>query len=410
MTADVVFVANAGSGTIDCTAFQLDAAGHGAAEAVWQLDVVRHSDPQMVTVAANGTTIEFEAKAGNLAAAIDPALPMLWTGPTSVVHSPDRVRAVGHRIVHGGDANGPRSLDAATLDEIRRNSRFAPLHNPPGLELIDLVSRAIPDVEGVAVFDTSFHRTIPTSSAAYGGPLSWIEEGLHRYGFHGISHENVAHRTAEILDRPLEDLELISVHLGGGCSATAVRFGASVDTTMGLTPTDGMVMAARSGSVDPGLLLYLIRRDDLDVDQLESLLNRDSGLMGLTAGATGDIARVSEGADDDAVFALARDVYVRAAARSIAAMRTSLDALDAITFTGGAAASAPEVVAAIVRRLAHLGIDVDPSRVDVRHRGGGDRVVSSDTSAVTALLLRADENRAIADAVVRHRDLGPTVA
>lgn len=394
----VVFVANAGSGTIDCTAFALTD-DDVVTDAVWQLDVVRHTDPQTVSVTACGNTIEFEARSGDLSAAVAPALPMLWTSPTAVVDGPESIRAVGHRIVHGGDADGPSKVDGSTIRHIRRQAKFAPLHNPPGLELIDLVDQTLPQAAAVAVFDTSFHRSMPKSATVFGGPVSWFDEGLRRYGFHGISHEDVATRAARLLDAPLERLEMISVHLGGGCSATAVRGGRSVDTTMGLTPDDGMVMATRIGSVDPGLLVHLMRRDRLDVDGLEDLVSRRSGLMGLTGDVTGDIGRIHEAAEaGDRPSVLARDVYVRSVAREIAGVRTSLDGLDAIVFTGGATANAPAIRSLVADRLGHLGVRIDDDR---NRSGASERLIGPDDAEVASIWIEAGENRWIADATIR---------
>ncbi len=389
----MILVLNLGSGTIKGAAFDFGGSGSDLAR-VWELDVVRHTDPQQVTVTAGGQVVEFDVRSSDMTA-LAPAIKALWAGPTAVVDDPSAITAVGHRIVHGANATGPRRLTHEDRQLIEQVSSFAPLHNPPALELVDVAAESLPGATHVAVFDTSFHTTMPAEAVAYGGPRNWIDRGLRRYGFHGISHADAAQRAADALNESIETLQLVTVHLGGGCSATAIRHGRSVDTTMGMTPTDGLVMATRSGGVDPGLLIYLLREDGLSVDELEHLLNHESGLMGLTGGVTGDIGEVHRRSlDGDDSARLTEQVYVRAIIGQIARLRTSLDRLDAVVFTGSAAEDHRWLRERIAAGLGHLGVEIDPGR-----NARGDVDVATDTYPARILCIESDEALAIARSV-----------
>jgi acetate kinase len=266
------------------------------------------------------------------------------------------VAAVAHRIVHGGDQFvSPTPVDDSVIDALRSLIELAPLHMRPAIDALAEARAALPRLPHVAVFDTAFHRTIPEHAATYALPAAWRAQGIRRYGFHGLS---VAW-AAEQVRVP----RLVVCHLGGGCSVTAVRDGTSVDTTMGFTPLDGVPMGTRPGAVDPGALLYLLRRH-LDLDQLEENLENESGLRGLAG--TNDVAELLMSDRPDARLAL--EVFTYRVAQAIAAMATALGGVDAIAFTGGIGEHAGPVRAAIVERLGFLG-DVDlhvvPAREDV---------------------------------------------
>jgi acetate kinase len=248
--------------------------------------------------------------------------------------------AVGHRVVHGGRRFvGPALVDDEVERAIDELSVLAPLHNRRALEEIRRAREALPDVPHVAVFDTAFHRTMSPAASTYAIPESWRDEwDVHRYGFHGISVQWVASQ--------VEADRLVVCHLGGGCSVTAVRGGRSVDTTMGFSPLEGVPMATRSGSVDPGALLYLLREQLLTVDELEDGLEHASGLAGLSAGGSGDVRDASP---------LALDVFVHRVAAAVAAMATACQGVDVIAFTGGIGEHADAVRRRIVERVRFLG-------------------------------------------------------
>jgi acetate kinase len=264
--------------------------------------------------------------------------------------------AVGHRVVHGGDGfTRPTRIDRDTLAAIERLNDLAPLHNPVAVATIRAALKALPDVPHVAVFDTAFHATLPAVARRYAIPDAWVEDhGIRRYGFHGLSVAWAVRRTGELLGRDRAGLRLIVAHLGGGCSVTAVDGGASVDTSMGLTPLEGLVMGTRAGSIDPGIVFHLARQG-LSLASIEDGLAHESGLRGV--GGTDDVrALLRAESDGDARATLAIDLFVRRTAAGIAAAVTTLPAVDAVVFTGGIGEHAASVRTRICGRLARLGI------------------------------------------------------
>ena len=307
-----------------------------------------------------------------------------------------RVRAVGHRVVHGGD-RFTRSVEITdeVLAGIEACSRLAPLHNPANLIGIRAATAALPQARQIAVFDTAFHQTIPPAAHLYALPRRLHTElGVRRYGFHGTSHRFVAARAAAMLGLDPEDHGLVVVHLGNGASATAVRDGASVDTSMGLTPVEGLVMGTRCGDVDAGALLYVARTDGLDLDGLDRLINKESGLLGLS-GLSNDCRTLEAAADEGHVGAIeALDVFAHRAARTVGALAMSLARLDAIVFTGGIGENSARVRAAIVGRLGLLGAALDEASNRQMVGGRAGHIGTGDRPAV--LVVPTDEERMIA--------------
>ncbi|MFD5827713.1 acetate/propionate family kinase [Lentzea sp. NPDC060358] len=270
----------------------------------------------------------------------------------------------------------------------QRTADLAPLHVPPALTLLGVLRERLPGVPHVLCPDTAFHNDLPEAAATYPLPAVWRERyGLRRYGFHGLSYRWALDRTSELLDRPATGLSLLMTHLGGGSSVCAVRDGRSVDTSMGFTPLEGVPMSKRSGSIDPGMLLWLLRRDDLDLDTVEHCLNNESGLLGLSGGRSGDtrdlVAAAGEG---DEAAATALRVFAHRVRRELAASATSLDRIDALVFTGEIGWDQPEVRADVVAGLALLGI-----RGEVNGDPGGDGRISSPDAAVPVLVVRPRE-------------------
>jgi acetate kinase len=260
--------------------------------------------------------------------------------------------------------------------------------------------RLIPHAQQVAVFDTAFHHTLPPAACVYPGPYAWFEHGIRRYGFHGISHESAAHRAATLLQRPLPDLRLITCHLGNGCSLAAVSGGVSVDTTMGFTPLEGLMMGNRSGSVDPGILVYLLRHGSVSADELDVTLNRRSGLLGVS-GVSEDMREVLKAADAGNTRAsLALDIYVHRLRQAIAAMAASLAGVDAIVFTGGVGENAPVIRSRAGAGLGFLGVRLDEP---ANRANGLDGNIAAPDSAVAVLIVAAQEDWAIAAAAWRLR-------
>lgn len=274
------------------------------------------------------------------------------------------VAAVAHRVVHGGaHFREPVLLDADVREQIFELESLAPLHNAPALAAMAEAQGALPDVPHVAVFDTAFHATIPDEAAVYALPHRWREDwGIRRYGFHGLSVAWCAERAPDLLRRAADGLRLVVCHLGGGCSVTALRDGCSVDTTMGFSPLEGVPMTTRSGSVDPGAVLYLLRERGLDVGAVDQALNFHSGLAALS-GSSGDMREIEAAArGGDARASLAVDVFVHRVAGSIAAMAAAAGGIDALVFTAGIGEGSAPVRERVAGRLRFLGVELDPSQ------------------------------------------------
>ncbi|GAA4563170.1 acetate/propionate family kinase [Planotetraspora kaengkrachanensis] len=267
------------------------------------------------------------------------------------------VGVVGHRLVHGGDAVvAPTVVDDGVLRAVRGFADLAPLHVPPALALVDAARRALPSVPHVLCPDTAFHANLPVAAATYPLPAEWRRRyGLRRFGFHGLSYAHATRRAADLLGRPAGELHLVAAHLGGGSSVCAVREGRSVDTSMGFTPLEGVPMSKRSGSVDPGMLLWLLSDSRLSLDELSDGLEHASGLLGLSDGLSGDTRELV--ASPEPAAALALEVFAHRVAREIAAAATGLDRLDALVFTGEIGWDQPEVRDDVCRRLALLGLE-----------------------------------------------------
>jgi acetate kinase len=301
------------------------------------------------------------------------------------------VDAVGHRVVHGGPRyTGPARLDDDVVGYLDSISHLAPLHNPRALAGVRSVRALLPGVPSVACFDTTFHATLPPAARTYAVPRDWTERWqLRRYGFHGLSHAYAAHRGAELAGRPAEELRIVTAHLGAGASLAAVRNGVSVDTTMGFTPLAGLVMNTRPGTLDPGLLLWLLQQGAVPTDELGDVLEHESGLKGLS-GTSGDLRDVLAGrAAGDAACALAFDVYLHRLARETAAMTAATGGLDLLVLTGGVGEHAWQVRAELAGALSHLGLALDD---EVNRATTADAVISSPGASVAAVVVTARED------------------
>ena len=305
------------------------------------------------------------------------------------------LRVIGHRVVHGGASfRDPVVITPAVLHTIRELSSLAPLHNPANAALIESALAAFGSVPQVAVFDTAFFGTLPPAAATYAIDRDLAERHrIRRYGFHGISHQYVSRRAAVALGRDPAELNQIVLHLGNGASVSAVRGGIAVDTSMGLTPLEGLVMGTRGGDFDPGALLHLQRAARMGPDELEQLLNRRSGIQGLAGVADlRDLHRLIDSGDDDAVLAL--DVYCHRARKYIGAYLAVLGRVDALVFTAGVGENDPVVRAMIVDGLSGLGIAVDPARNGANARGP--RIISPPGTATTVMVVPTNEELEIA--------------
>jgi acetate kinase len=279
----------------------------------------------------------------------------LQAGPAAPLKGRGEVHGVGHRIVHGGNRY---STAVRITPEVKRAigelTELAPLHNPASLEVIEAVEQVLPGVPQVAAFDTAFHATLPEPARTYPVPRQWTRDwGIRRFGFHGLSHSYCARRAAEMIGT--SKMRLVIAHLGNGASISAVRNGMSVDTSMGFTPLEGLMMGTRSGTVDPGLLIYLLRQKSLPVDKLDHALNNESGLLGVS-GVSSDLRQVLAAAPGNSDARLAIEIYVHRIRQTIGAMAATLGGVDALVFTAGVGENSAEIRERVCENLGHLGI------------------------------------------------------
>ncbi len=312
-----------------------------------------------------------------------------------ILESGAPIAAAGHRVVHGGpDFRGPVRFNALVKADLKQLADLAPLHNPPALAAIAALARIRPELPSVACFDTAFHARLPPVAATYAVPSAWSARwALRRYGFHGLSHSYCSRRAAELLGRPITELRLVTAHLGAGASLAAVSGGRSVETTMGFTPMEGLVMATRSGSVDPGLLLWIQRHGDFGAADMEQALEHDSGLLGLCGHS--DMRDVLAGVDaGDQRCRLAFDIYVHRLVAAVAAMAAAMGGLDALAFTGGVGEHAALLRSRACDALLFLGIELDPEANGAAE--GEDRVLSPPGAGTAVVVVGAREDLEIA--------------
>jgi len=305
-----------------------------------------------------------------------------------------RPDVVGHRVVHGGTTfTGAVRIDDAVRQQLEELTDLAPLHQPKSLAALDAVSAQLPDIAAVASFDTAFHATLPAAAATYAVPREWRQRyGIRRYGFHGLSHAYAAQRAAQLLGRPPADLRIVSCHLGAGASLAAVLDGRSLDTTMGFTPLEGLVMATRSGSVDPGLVLWLEEHEHLSPHEVATALEQRSGLTALAG--TGDMREIEAAADrGDPDAKLAIDVYIHRLVGGIAAMSAATGGLDVLVFTGGVGEHSPTVRRLTAQRLGFLGVAIDADRNTAAH---DDADITAAAASARTVVITAREDLQIA--------------
>lgn len=319
---------------------------------------------------------------------------VLTDGEQGVIRGAEQIDGVGHRVVHGGEAfHAPARIDAEVLEGIRANVPLAPLHNPANLTGIEVARELFPDAPQVAVFDTAFHQTMPERAFHYALPRElYRRHHLRRYGFHGTSHAWVAQEAATFLQRPLEELNLITLHLGNGASATAIERGRSVDTSMGLTPLEGLIMGTRSGDIDPAIHSFLAEQEGLSLAQIDTLLNKESGLKGICgSGDLRDIEQQAQAGDEAAALAL--EMYVYRIRKYVGAYWAVLGHVDALVFTAGVGENAASIRERVCAGLVGLGLRLDP---ESNAAAGDTRAVHAADSAAAILVVPTNEELAIA--------------
>jgi acetate kinase len=346
-----------------------------------------------VRTSSNGLSNE-NIPAGDRQKATSQLLDELVSGKARVLQSYGEIDVVGHRIVNGGRSfSHPTVITPEVKSGIEKMAVFAPLHNRVELEGIALVEKLCGTAPQVAVFDTSFHRNLPDDAAIYPGPYHWAERGIRKFGFHGINHQYCAQRAAHLLGTNLLDLKLITCHLGNGCSLAAICGGQSIETTMGFTPLDGLMMGTRSGSVDPGILTYLMRSERLEGEALDKILNSESGLLGIS-GLSADMREIVAAMHSGNQRAqLAFEMFVHRLCAGIGTMLAALNGADAFVFTGGIGENSAELRSSACAHFAFLDLSLDPEKNRNAHR---DRDIASAQSKVRVLVIRAQEDWAIA--------------
>ncbi|XPM56302.2 MAG: acetate/propionate family kinase [Leptolyngbya sp. IPPAS B-1204] len=394
-----ILVMNAGSSSQKSCLYQIDGEQLPDLPPVplWEAQIDWTHQPGIAELrvnTANGAIHKAEIPLQSRGPVMAQMLDTLWSGATQVLASASEIDMVGHRVVHGGQYY--RDSVRITPDvktRIAELADLAPIHNPVNLEGIEAIEAILGDLPQVAVFDTAFHARMPERTALYPVPYAWAEQGIRRYGFHGTSHRYCAQRAAQLLNRDLKELRIVTCHLGNGCSLAAIRDGYSINTTMGFTPLDGLMMGSRSGAVDPSILLYLIREQGYSAEQLETILNQESGLFGVS-GVSNDLRLVMQAiADSDVRAQLALDMYIERLKQFIGAMIASLGGLDVLIFTAGVGENAPNVRAEACAAFAYMGLQLDLDRNSGRPR---DQVISSADSSVMVMVIHTQEDWAIA--------------
>ena len=395
-----ILVLNGGSSSFKCwfSSVPGQALPSAAPHPHWsaRVDWSHHSGTAEIHIArSDGAKVDRALRVSAPVAVLEPVLESLWSGEAACIGAPGAIDVVGHRIVQGGP--NYRSSCVLTGDvraAIAREEEFAPAHNRFELEAVETVDRVVGrNVLQVAAFDTGFHATLEPPAYVYPGPYNWLEQGIRRYGFHGLSHQYASRRAADLLGRSPESLKMIVCHLGNGASLAAVCNGKSVDTTMGFTPLEGLMMGTRCGSVDPGILVYLVRHCDYTAEQLDRILNQESGLLGIS-GVSGDMREIlAEMASGNARARLAYDMYVHRLVREIGAMLGVLGGLDALVFTGGIGENCVPLREAVCAQFAFLGLKLDAGK---NAQSAPDQDIAAAGSAVRVLAIRAQEEWEIA--------------
>lgn len=387
-----ILVVNAGSSSHKLSLFETDR--ECPTEPLWKalLDWGRQEGPYYTVQVQGREALTYPLKTSHLKEELRRILETLWKGENPLIKGPLEIERVGHRVVHGGVLfDTPVLVTEAVKEEIRRCIPLAPLHNPGNLEGIEWLEQIFPAVPQIAVFDTAFHSTMSETVKTYPVPYAWKEKGIQRYGFHGISHHYCAVRASEMVKTPLSPLRLVNCHLGNGASLCAIRDGKSVDTTMGLTPLEGLMMGTRCGSVDPGILLYAMRELNMTPQALDACLTFESGLKGI-AGSS-DMRDILAQTDERAELAF--NMYIYRLNSFIGAMVASLGGIDVLSFTAGIGEHSAAVREKACKGLAYLGIHLDAEK-NQRCTSKQDQDIASDDSAVRIVVIHTQEEWMIA--------------
>lgn len=385
-----ILIINAGSSSLK---FQLYEMENEQMLAKGLLERIRTPEAHLKYSNNRNQKVEKDIRANSYEAAISEACLALVDSETGVIEALAEIEAIGHRVVHGGaDISGAARISEKVKQIIVDCYSLAPIHNPPNYEGIEACEHLFPDVPMVAVFDTAFHQSMPAAAYTYAIPGDVAKKNkIRRYGFHGTSHGYVANQAAVMLEEPLEDLKLITAHLGNGCSITAINKGVVEDTSMGLTPLEGLVMGTRCGDIDPAVVLFLIRMGH-SVDEVDKMLNKQSGLLGINQQGTNDMRDLLEAAaGGHKKSQLALDVFIHRLVKYVGAYAAVLNGFDALVFTAGIGENVPMLRRRVCEKLAFLGIELDP----VKNKGN-ELIISRNSNRPKVMVIPTNEELMIA--------------
>ena len=386
-----VLVINCGSSSLKYQLFNMDNESVLAKGLVERIGL----EGSVLIHSGKGDKIKIQKEMKDHKQAIKMVLDALTDSSHGVISSFDDIDAIGHRVVHGGEAfSGSVKIDSNVMAALKSNIDLAPLHNPPNIMGIEACTEILPNILQAGVFDTAFHQTMPDYAFIYGLPYEMYEKhSIRRYGFHGTSHKYVANKAAELLGKPIEDLKIITCHLGNGASISAVQGGKSVDTSMGFTPLEGLVMGTRSGDIDPAIPFYMMKTLGMSHDDVNGLLNKESGVYGLS-GVSSDFRDIEQAAGEGNKQAqLALKTYYYRVTKYIGAYTAAMNGVDVIVFTAGLGENSPETREAVTANLGYLGVEIDPIKNNVR---GKEVDVSTDNAKVRVMLIPTNEELMIA--------------
>ncbi|MGN0046276.1 MAG: acetate/propionate family kinase [Eggerthellaceae bacterium] len=390
-----VLVVNAGSSSLKCQLIETDgkvSLMRCLAEKVGEDDAFMN-----VSFAPTFQKMRFKVGGFSIEQCLEKLLEVLVDDPESPISGLSQIDAIGNRVVAGGEYFSKATLiDKEAFENLLKCEELAPLHNPPADACIRHLQQLLPDTPQVAVFDTAFHTTMPPKAYMYPLPMRYYEKySIRRYGAHGTSHRYAAQQAANLLGRPLRDLGLITCHLGNGGSITAVNHGKSIDTTMGFTPLEGLMMGTRSGSIDPAIVTYIMRREGLTFDEMDEILNKESGVLGISG--ISDMRDVLQAADaGDEAAGLAIDMYVYKVQKAIGSFYAAMTRTDAVVMTAGIGENSAELRERIFAGLAHMGMILDKERNQVEGAIGMNRIISIDDSPIKICVVTTDEEMRIA--------------
>ncbi|MGM0602725.1 MAG: acetate/propionate family kinase [Bacillota bacterium] len=387
-----VFVLNCGSSSLK---YQLINMEDETVLAKGLVEKIGESSSALKHEPLNKEEVEITEKIDDHNKAIKMVLDILQDKTHGVIEDVDEISAVGHRVVHGGEKfSGSVLINNEVIEALKENIKLAPLHNPANLIGIEVSQKLMPETPDVGVFDTAFHQSMPEQSFLYAVPYSWYQEnGVRRYGFHGTSHKFVSERAAEIDGRDYEDLKIITCHLGNGASIAAVDRGRVVDTSMGLTPLEGLAMGTRSGDIDPGIIPYIMKERDLSIEDVDEVLNKESGVLGIS-GVSNDFRDLSEAAEaGDHRAELALNIFCRRVKKYIGSYAAVLGGVDIIVFTAGIGENAVDVREMVLSDMEYFGICIDKKKNNCR---GEELEISRAESAVKVYVIPTNEELVIA--------------